>query len=70
MKAFDELVYSGHCATGRKNVVVNDDNIVGSDGIAMNFNNVRAILFGILHADGVGRELAGFASRNETAPIS
>lgn len=66
MKALDKLVGCCHGAACGKHIVMNHYDIIGSNGIAVNLDYVGTVLFGILHADGVGRELAGLSCRYET----
>ena len=64
--AFYEVVDSSHCAACRENIVMDNDNIIGGDCVAVNFDYVYSIFFLILGFDSVSRQFTGFAGRHET----
>ena len=62
----DEVVGGLHRAAGGQKIVVNEDDIVGSQCILVNLDGVDAILFLIALLYGASRELAGLAYEDET----
>lgn len=63
--AFYEVVGSAHGTAGSEDVVVEDNDIVGGNGIAVDFDSIFAILFVVGSAESVGGELTGFANGDE-----
>ena len=62
----DEVVGGLHRAASGQKVVVNEDNIIGSQRILVNLDGVDTILFLVALLHGASRQLAGFAHEDET----
>ncbi len=61
-----ELVGGGHGATGGEHVVVEHDDVVLGNSVAVDLDNVLTILFVIGGRDGVGREFARLTAGHES----
>ncbi len=70
MQALDKFIRSSHCAAGGEHIIMQHDNIVGCDGVAVNLDDIRAILFGILLTDGISRQFAGLTCGDKTGTDS
>ena len=69
-----EVVHQLPCSLGGttccQQVVMNQYNIIGSDGVDMHFNGVNAIFFRELFLDDGGGKLTGFSGQNNAATQS
>ena len=66
VEAFDEVVSSEHGTAGGEYVIVNNHDVVFGNSVAVHFDGIGAVFFGVGLADCVGGEFAGFAGGNET----
>ncbi len=62
----NEVVGGLHRAAGGQKIIMNEDNIVGSQSILVNLDGVNAILFLVALLHGASRKLAGLAYEDET----
>jgi hypothetical protein len=67
VKRFHQVVSGAHGTTGSEDIVVEYNDIVGGDSVAVDFDSVFTILFVVGSADSVSGEFAGFTNGYEAS---
>ena len=70
MELIDEVEGGLHRSSSGKEVVMEQHDVVGGDGILMDFDGVGSILFGVGLLYSLGRQLTGFAAEDDTSAQS
>ena len=67
VEAFHQFIGSCHSSSGSEDIVVNHHDVVGADGLAMDFDDIGAVFLGLFLTDCVGREFARLAARHKAS---
>ena len=67
MEFLDEVTSCMHRYAGSEEIVMEENDIIRTDGILMDFDGIHPILFGVTLLYGLARQFTGFTTEYDTS---